>query len=85
MHPDTNEVGEDEVSPMAFVLAGMPEVWQQLLEDHVSNSSGRCRACHNHGTAGVPWPCTLQVIAADARAIHYGIPMAGQVSSPGRV
>jgi hypothetical protein len=70
MDTERYEVSEDTVSPMAVVLADMPEVWHQLLTDHVADSSGRCLACRNHGKAGVPWPCTLQVIAADARALH---------------
>lgn len=75
MDPELNQTGEDDVSPMAFVLSGMPEVWQRLLDDHVPNGSGRCTACRKNGTAGVPWPCTLQVIAADAKAIHQTSPV----------
>jgi hypothetical protein len=70
MHPDQYEVDEDEVSPMASVMSAMPEVWQRLLEAHVPDASGRCLACRNHGTAGVLWPCTLQVIASDARVLY---------------
>lgn len=70
MYPERDTLAPDEVSPIASVMAGMPEVWLRLLEDHVPDGSGRCAACHNHGTAGVPWPCTLQVIAADARTLY---------------
>jgi hypothetical protein len=79
MHPDQYDVGEDEISPLASVLSTMPEVWQRLLEDHVPDSSGRCLACRNHGTAGVPWPCTLQVIATDARTLYHS---PGELSDP---
>ncbi|HEY1966867.1 MAG TPA: hypothetical protein VGH89_02880 [Pseudonocardia sp.] len=79
MHPDQYDVGEDAISPLASVLSTMPEVWQRLLEDHVPDASGRCLACRNHGTAGVPWPCTLQVIATDARMIYH---TPGELSDP---
>jgi hypothetical protein len=72
LHSEQNGLGEDETNPLALVLAGMPEVWARLLEEHVPDSYGRCLACRNSSTAGVPWPCTLQVAASDARAITLG-------------
>lgn len=80
MRPDQNDVGEDGISPVAVVMSGMPEVWQRLLEDHVPDSYGRCAACRNACTAGVPWPCTLRVIADDARGLHLGQPSASDPS-----
>lgn len=70
MNPDQNDVDEDGMSPLASVMAAMPHVYEQLLVEHVADSSGRCRSCRNHGTAGVPWPCTLRVIAEDAQTLH---------------
>lgn len=66
----------EESGPMAVVMSSMPEVWARLLVEHVPDRLGRCRACAtgNGSGAGVPWPCTLQVIAADARLIY----LAGQ-------
>ncbi|WP_037079562.1 hypothetical protein [Pseudonocardia spinosispora] len=61
---------EDGMSPLASVMAAMPDVYEQLIAEHVADSSGRCMSCRNHGTAGVPWPCTLRVIAEDARSVH---------------
>lgn len=72
MHSEQNELGEAEANPLASVLSGMPEVWQRLLEEHLPDSYGRCVACRNSSTAGVPWPCTLQVAAADARSLSLG-------------
>jgi hypothetical protein len=72
LHSEQNDLDGAEDNPLASVLAGMPEVWQRLLEEHVPDSYGRCLACRNSSTAGVPWPCTLQVAAADARALSVG-------------
>lgn len=67
--------------PLASVISGMPEVWQRLLSEHVADSSGRCVACRTQGTSGVHWPCTLHVIAADARAICLGAQTAQTASA----
>jgi hypothetical protein len=72
LHSTHDNLGDDGTNPLASVISGMPEVWQRLLEEHVPDNYGRCLACRNASTAGVPWPCTLQVIAADARAICLG-------------
>jgi hypothetical protein len=61
--------GDEGINPLASVISGMPEVWTRLLEGHVPDERGRCAACRNASTAGVPWPCTLRVIAEDAQAI----------------
>lgn len=71
MHPDQGDVSGDAANPIAVTMSGMPEVWQGLLDAHVPDDHGRCAACRNAGTAGVPWPCTLQVIAENARGIFY--------------
>ncbi|WP_214370956.1 hypothetical protein [Pseudonocardia sp. H11422] len=55
---------------MAGVLAGMPEVWGRLLDEHVPDRLGRCTACRNVSGSGVRWPCTLQQIATQARSLH---------------
>ncbi|WP_028922440.1 hypothetical protein [Pseudonocardia acaciae] len=84
MHPDEGAVGEDgadrTANPIAVTMSGMPEVWQGLLEAHIPDDHGRCSACNNAGTAGVPWPCTLQVIAESARGIFYASGHSGQAS-----
>ena len=56
----------------AAELAPMIDVWRQLLEDHVPNSQGRCRACTQGGT-GIPtaqWPCSPRKIAEAAAQYH---------------
>lgn len=83
MYSEQNDLGEAEANPLASVLSGMPEVWQRLLEEHVPDSYGRCLACRNSSTAGVPWPCTLQVAAADARSLYLGPgALAGDLPDP---
>ncbi|HWN31179.1 MAG TPA: hypothetical protein VNP03_00470 [Pseudonocardia sp.] len=85
MHSEQNDLGEAEANPLASVLSGMPEVWQRLLEEHVPDSYGRCLACRNSSTAGVPWPCTLQVAAADARSLSLGPgELSGELSDSAR-
>lgn len=82
MHPDHHDSHIEAMSPMASVMADMPEVWQRLLDAHLPDAAGRCRACRNHGTAGVPWPCTLQVIAGDARTLHLAQRDAAELAGP---
>ncbi|SDF24563.1 hypothetical protein [Pseudonocardia oroxyli] len=55
--------------PMAGVLAGMPEVVERLLAQHVPDRLGRCTACRNAGS-GVVWPCTLHQIATRAEVLR---------------
>lgn len=69
MNPNQHVPGDEGINPLASVISGMPEVWTRLLEGHVPDERGRCAACRNASTAGVPWPCTLRVIAEDAQAI----------------
>lgn len=64
--------GDGEANPLATTISGMPEVWQRLLIEHVPDDHGRCTACRSSGMAGVPWPCTLRVIAEDAQTICGG-------------
>lgn len=63
---------DDDPSALASVISGMPEVWQRLLDEHLPDESGRCVVCRGSTSAGVPWPCTLRVIADDAKAICLG-------------
>jgi hypothetical protein len=69
MRSEYHHLDGDDANPLASVISGMPEVWQRLLDEHVPDGSGRCVACRSSRTAGVLWPCTLRVIADDAKAI----------------
>ena len=60
------------VTPLAQVMAGMPEVWRRLLTAHVADRLGRCTACRNSSGSGVRWPCSLHEIAVEARRL-YGL------------
>jgi hypothetical protein len=56
----------------AAELAPMTDVWHRLLDAHVPNSAGRCRACTQGGT-GIPttrWPCGPRKIAEAAARCH---------------
>jgi hypothetical protein len=70
---------DDDSTALASVISGMPEVWQRLLDEHLPDESGRCVVCRGSTSVGVPWPCTLRVIADDAKAICLG---AGSLPSP---
>src|SRR5690349_11777343 len=53
------------------ILAGMSELWQRLLVDHVPQPGGkRCRACTVPGTGypGATWPCRIRDAAEAAQA-----------------
>jgi hypothetical protein len=69
VNPNQHAPGDEGINPLASVISGMPEVWTRLLHRHVPDERGRCADCRNASTAGVPWPCTLRVIAEDAQAI----------------
>jgi len=56
----------------AAELAAMPEVWRHLLDVHVPDASGRCRACTQGGT-GIParrWPCGPRKLGEAAAQLH---------------
>jgi hypothetical protein len=53
---------------IAFIeeLGAMPDLWAQLLAEHVPDPSGtRCRACTTAGTGspGAAWPCRIRDVA----------------------
>ena len=59
---------------IAAELAPMTNVWRQLLDDHVPDPLGRCRACTQGGT-GIPtarWPCGPRNLAEAAAHCHAG-------------
>lgn len=64
---------------MALILAGMPDLWQRVLHEHVADGRGRCRGCQAaSGAAG--WPCLPYEIAREAQFIYRG----GLPSATGR-
>lgn len=56
---------------MAAILAGMPDVWQRVLTDHVADEYGRCRECRNAAGVAAAWPCMTRQIAEEARQVHH--------------
>lgn len=59
-------------SDLARELAGLPEVTKRLLELHVADRHGKCRACTTPGTGipRAPWPCVLHFYATAADEIR---------------
>jgi len=51
-------------------LASMPATWTRLLQDHVADTDGRCRACRSQVRRGRGWPCSLYWLADQARTLH---------------
>lgn len=69
---------------MAVMLARMPDLWRQLLVDHVADPVGRCRDCRSGGAAA-EWPCELYRVAAEARRVYEGdLPGDHRPTSAGR-
>jgi hypothetical protein len=73
MRPDeTSTPAPAHDRTLAAELAPMTSTWRQLLEDHVPNQHGRCRACTQGGT-GIPtirWPCGPRTVAEAAARYH---------------
>lgn len=65
-------------SPIAELIAGMPEVWHRLLVGHVADQLGRCATCRSASGAGERWPCSLHGIAEEARQLYW----AGMAQQP---
>jgi hypothetical protein len=58
----------------AEVIATWPDVWQQLIEEHVAGPHGTCLACPVGPYGGNKWPCGLRALGelARRRASHAG-------------
>jgi hypothetical protein len=66
--------GEESYDRVVEQLANMPDVIGQLLQDHESDGSGRCRTCTKPGTGirVVAYPCPLARLARAALEIRQG-------------
>jgi hypothetical protein len=61
---------EPRPRPLSEALAGMPDLRNRLLADHVPDETGhRCRACTTPGTGtpGAHWPCRIREAAEAAQ------------------
>jgi hypothetical protein len=56
------------------LLAGMPDVVQRLIIEHVPDENNRCRGCTRPGTGrpNEPWPCSLRTLAEQAHRLQSG-------------
>lgn len=72
MSPDIDAPTPDDNWTAAAELAPMTGVWRRLLDDHVPNAQGRCRACTQGGTgiATTRWPCGPRQVAEAAARRH---------------
>ena len=61
-----------QVWATAIELAPMVDVWGRIMDEHVADDTGRCRACTRGGTGyrSEQWPCVLFSLAMQART-HY--------------
>jgi hypothetical protein len=55
----------------ARALAGMPELFARLLDQHRAGGDGRCRACTSQVRPAARWPCLIHVAAASAERIAH--------------
>ena len=64
------ERAEQRWASAVWHIAHLPGVAERLLDEHQANAQGRCRGCRvpGYGTAGALWPCSLHVLASQARA-----------------
>ena len=57
-------------SAAALLVRFSDQGWSELLKQHVADTSGHCRACHESSGAAPVWPCGLWSIAEAARRLH---------------
>jgi hypothetical protein len=59
---------------MAFatVLAGMPDLLQRTLHEHVPDERGLCRECRARDGTAAFWPCLMRGLAEEAREMAGG-------------
>ncbi|MGH3438063.1 MAG: hypothetical protein ACRDRN_16550 [Sciscionella sp.] len=55
---------------MPDMLAGMPDLWLRLLDEHIPDQDRNCQACRDSVGNVAAWPCRLREIAEQARAIY---------------
>jgi hypothetical protein len=55
---------------MTAVLAGMPDLVDRTLAEHVPDRAGRCVVCRQEGGASAEFPCLARVLAEDAKAMN---------------
>lgn len=53
----------------AAVLAGMPDLLQRALAEHVPDAAGRCRECRTTTGAAAHWPCAMRMLADEAQGM----------------
>ena len=57
------------MDPLVGLIRSQPGMAERLLAVHVDDGSGRCRVCSAGAFSGrYPWPCVIQLCAAEARA-----------------
>jgi hypothetical protein len=56
--------------PAARALAPMAGLWRRLLQEHVSDGTGRCVRCRWQTRAAEHWPCRVNLLAAAAQRCH---------------
>ncbi len=67
--------GEESYHRVVAQLAVMPDLIGQLLRDHESDGTGRCRECTKGGTGirVATYPCPLARLARAALEIRQGV------------
>jgi hypothetical protein len=78
---EPSEPGPARWGQLAELLAGMPDVVQRLIVEHVPDAKNRCRGCTLPGTGSPnePWPCPLRKLAEQARRLQPGAMQNGTV------
>lgn len=63
-------MSEDLMEGAAAVVAGWPQVWARLIDEHVAGPDGRCTGCFKGTRAAPHWPCGLAFLGRRARELH---------------
>lgn len=57
---------------LVAVLAGMPDLLERTLTEHVPDAHGNCRECRDSAGASAAWPCVMREVADEAQDIRKG-------------
>ncbi|GEL20578.1 hypothetical protein [Pseudonocardia asaccharolytica] len=57
---------------LVAVLAGMPDLLERTLSEHVPDGRGYCRECRGPSGVSATWPCLMREVAAEAQSLRTG-------------
>ena len=71
----SNGTHADIFRALARELSGIPDLYTQLLKEHLPAAAGHCIKCTMRGSQKqTPWPCSIYALAVMAQGIEVGRP-----------